>query len=177
MVKNSRGYPRATLDSEIEAAQNLLLDFDFNSIPTQEQRTEFAQFLQRSHEYIQDLGLRIPAWAFTGRGYHLLFGYRPIRVAECPDIAARLKQFRHQFLNAHRRDLQALEAKLDNTQDLRRMARVYGTAKPEVGILSEFHGGERVEDAVLRQYLLEVKVQEAADKLPATEGGPRNVRD
>ena len=48
--------------------------------------------------------------------------------------------------------------KLDRTQDLGRMARIYGTAKPEVGIPSRFYGGERVEDEALRDYLLTLEL-------------------
>ena len=38
------------------------------------------------------------------------------------------------------------------------MVRVYGTAKPSVGAVSRFYGGERVEDERLREYLLEMRV-------------------
>ena len=114
--------------------------------------------LARADEYFVDRGMRPPVRAATGGGYHLLFAYPAIRVAEYDDVGARLKTFRDRFADEFRRDLSALEMKLDRTQDLRRMARVYGTAKPDVGLVSEFYGGERVEDERLREYLLEMRV-------------------
>lgn len=102
--------------------------------------------------------MRPPVRAATGGGYHLLFAYPAISVAEYGDIGPRLRTFRDEFGDEFRRDLGALEMKLDRTQDLRRMVRVYGTAKPSVGAVSRFYGGERVEDERLREYLLEMRV-------------------
>ncbi len=88
----------------------------------------------------------------------MLFAYPAIQVSEHPDISARLAQFRDGFVGEHRQELSRLEAKLDSTQDLRRMARIYGTAKPKLGIISEFYGERRVEDGFLREYLLSLKL-------------------
>ena len=162
VFRNDQGYSRAALNSEIETSQNLLFDFDLNTVPVDNHATEFDRFLKRTNDYFRDLGLQIPVWASTGRGYHLLFSFSPIQVARTPDIAARLRQFRDQFRDAHRKDLDALEARLDNTQDLRRMARVYGTAKPAVGVISEFHGEQRNEDQNLRDYLLAIRMNRHA---------------
>ena len=40
------------------------------------------------------------------------------------------------------------------------MVRIYGTSKPDVGIVSYFYGGSRVEDEGLRNYLLSLKTTE-----------------
>lgn len=171
VFKNSSGYPRAALDSEIEVSQNLLFDFDFENTPSIEHLSVFSDFLKRAKEHLQDLGFKLPTGAFTGRGYHLLFAYPAIRVSECPDIVARLRHFRSGFDDEHRREMESLDAKLDVTQDLRRMVRIYGTAKPEVGVVSEFYGKERVEDSRLRAYLLEMKVESEPMVAPAAKAG------
>ena len=105
------------------------------------------------------IGLRLPAWASTGRGFNFLFSYPAILVWEHPDIVDRLKEFRRKFVDAYRQELDRAGLRLDNTQDLRRMVRIYGTAKPDVGIVSRFHGAERTEDGNLRAYLLALEVR------------------
>jgi len=158
--KNQRGYPRAAHEEEIEISQNLLLDFDFHSNnPLDEQVNDFKVFLRKAYQYFKDLGISLPTEAFTGRRYHLLFAYPAIKVDYCPDIADRLRAFCDQFRQAHREELERLEVKLDPTQDLRRMLKIYGTAKPEIGIVSRFYGGERVEDETLRAYLLKMNIE------------------
>lgn len=114
--------------------------------------------------------MRAPVRAYTGGGYHLLFAYSEIRVAECPDIRARLEVFRDGFAAAFQRELGGLGAKLDRTQDLRRMVRVYSTAKPRVGIVSKFYGERRVEDARLREYLLSLSVPNRAARAAGALG-------
>ena len=46
---------------------------------------------------------------------------------EHPDIKGRLNQFRQCFQKAFAKDLSELELKLDNTMDLSRLAKIYGT--------------------------------------------------
>ena len=161
--RNDQGYPRSARESEVAVSQNLLFDFDFET-----ERVSHAQlgglqaFLKRADEYFLDQGMRAPVKAYTGGGYHLLFAYAAVRVGECPDIRARLEVFREGFAAAFQQELGALEVKLDRTQDLRRMVRVYGTAKPGVGIVSKFFGERRVEDARLREYVLSLLVPDRA---------------
>jgi hypothetical protein len=50
---------------------------------------------------------------------------------------------------------------LDRTFDLGRLARLPGTAKPGIGIVSRFYGRERVEDEELRNHLLSMPMQES----------------
>ena len=78
-------------------------------------------------------------------------------VAEVPDVARRLSVFRESFVSSFRAELSRFEARVDATQDLRRVVKVWGTAKPG-GRLSRFLGGARVEDVALRQYLLGLEV-------------------
>jgi len=159
---NQRGYPRAAHEEEIEISQNLLLDFDFYSNkPLDEQINDFKLLLKKAYQYFKDLGTSLPSTAFTGRGYHLLFPYPAIKVDECLDIAYRLRAFCDQFRQAHREDLERLKVRLDPTQDLRRMLKIYGTAKPEIGVVSRFYGGERVDDEALRAYLLKMNIERA----------------
>jgi hypothetical protein len=177
ILKNDKGYPQSAKESEIEVSQNLLLDFDFVGREVRKERVaDFELFLQKADEYFLNLGLQPPVRAFTGRGYHLLFPYPEIKVSECPDIKSRLRNFCEQFYNAYRQELERLEVKLDKTQDLRRMVKIYGTAKPDVGIISRFYGGERVEDEALRDYLLRMEVAQphlGGLTLMSAEGLPR----
>ncbi|MDA2935401.1 hypothetical protein MYX82_13845 [Acidobacteria bacterium AH-259-D05] len=161
IFKNKREYARCALDKEIEISQSILFDFDFESGKvTKNQVAALETFLKKTDEYFFDLSLKTPVRAFTGKGYHLLFAYPEIEVKEHPDISEKSKEFRDEFNDEYRRDLENLEVRLDKTQDLRRMVRIYGTAKPDVGIVSCFYGGERVEDESLRNYLLSLKTRE-----------------
>ena len=72
-----------------------------------------------------------------------------------PDLGERLRTFRNHIARVFRADLSRLEIKLDSTQDLRRMVRIYGTVKPAVGKSSRFYGGRRVEDVQFLPYLIE----------------------
>lgn len=165
---NSRGYQRAAREEEIEISQNLLMDFDFQSKNIMnEQVANFELFIQKANKYFLDLGIQPPATAYTGRGYHFLFAFPSIRVSECNDISDRLKEFCAQFRQTFKSDLERLEVKLDNTQDLRRMVKIYGTAKPQVGIVSRFYGGERVEDEALRAYPLQMNLHHASEHHPS----------
>lgn len=166
IFKNNKNYPRAAYENEIELSQNLLMDFDFKSKnTTKEQIAEFELFIQKTNQYFLELGIKIPTTAYTGRGYHFLFAYPPIKVTAYPDIAERLKEFCNQFRETFKKDLQRLEVKLDNTQDLRRMLKIYGTAKPKIGIISKFYGDKRMEDNGLRDYLLKMEIHQSESEL------------
>ena len=166
IFKNDKGYARSAYENEIEVSRNLFIDIDFeNKKPSKVQQQAFGKFLKESDSYFQDLGLGVPTRVYSGRGYHLLFAYPAIQVSEHPDISARLKKFSKDYGHDYRRDLENLEARVDSTNDLRRIVRCAGTAKPDVGIISEFQGGERIEDIALREYLLSMSIDEA-QKLP-----------
>lgn len=166
IFKNQNGFARSAVESEIVLSQNLLFDFDFESKTVSESQLDaFAGFLSGADTYFLDQKLQVPARAYTGRGYHLLFAYPPIDVRKNPDVGPKLREFRNTFSSAFHEELSRLEAKLDNTQDLRRMVRIYGTAKPQVGIVSRFYGNERAEDERLRDYLLALELPE--DRVPA----------
>ncbi len=161
IFKKDSGYVRSALEDEIEISQNLLFDFDLESAQiTKAQIFACKEFFKRTEGYFRELGLLPPVRAFTGRGIHLLFAYPEIMVKEHQDIGERLKEFRCKFCFEHKRNLDSLELKLDKTQDLRRMVRIYGTAKPDVGIVSRFYGQERIEDEALRGYLLRLALPE-----------------
>ena len=104
---------------------------------------------------------RRAAGAFSERGYQLLMPYPPVHVKNHPDIRTRLEAFRGAFGGAFRQELSQLGVVLDSTQDLSRKFKVYGTSRPEVGVLSRFYGDGRVEDEALRAYLLEMKIPES----------------
>ncbi len=161
ILTNERGYARSSLENEMAVSKNLLFDFDFKhkDVP-KEQFADFEVFLEKASEYFRDHGLNPPEKAFTGNGYHALFAYPEINVEECPDISQRLKRFSEKFSGEYARDLRSLEVKMDHVYDLRRMVKIYGTAKPDIGIVSRFYGGERKEDEALRKFLLGMKMPE-----------------
>lgn len=179
IFKNEKGYARSATEKEIKASRNLVFDFDFrNDKVTKAQVEAFEKFLSTpAQDYFSDLGLKSPAEAYTGRGFHLLFAYPAILVEGCADIAARLRKFCADFGDDFHKELEGLEAKLDNTQDLRRVVKIYGTAKPNVGICSRWHGSERVEDEELRNHLLVMKLEYGSEKQRMNEPafGPKLV--
>ena len=154
--RNEQGYVRSAREDEISVSHSALFDFDIQQgRVTKAHVAALERFLDFADDYFLDRGLTAPTRGFSGRGYHLLFAYPAVSVAEYPDIADRLRCFAGSFAAAFEDELSLLSTKLDaTTYDLRRVVRIYGTAKPRVGITSRFYGGERVEDAALRKYLL-----------------------
>lgn len=176
IYKNQRGYARSAFEREIEVSRNMMLDLDIQStIISKEHLAQVELFFKQTDQYFLDQKINVPAQAFTGRGFHLLFAYPLIKVSEQIYIAQKQKVFSQQFKSAFRRELDDLEVKVDSTFDLRRMTRVYGTKKPSLGIISRFYGGERKEDKALGEYLinlensepnLEQRVVETTTELP-----------
>jgi len=163
--KTEKGYPRAARDEDIVISQNLLLDFDIEGKPSKDRLLALRGFLEKAQDDFSSADYRKPVLAYTGRGFHLLFAYPPMRVDHYPDISQRLKKFRDDFANSYWKHLSNLEVKLDATQDLRRMVKIYGTAKPEVGIISRFYGDERVEDEYLLEHLLRMEIASRGPKV------------
>lgn len=162
VLKNEKGWPRAAKESDIAVSQNMVLDADFIDKQNYAERLEALETnIQSFNEYWNDLGIKTPVRAFTGRGYHYLFPYAPISVKEHPDISQRIKKVHDQFRQEFFKVLEHLGAKADYTQDLRRVIRIYGTSKPSVGIMSCFFGDERKEDNDgIRNYLLNLNITE-----------------
>ena len=131
---------------------NFYLDIDFLGERSDEQIAEREMFLVKAETFCEDRKFEKFVKAFTGRGYHLLFAIPPTSVKEHPDIKARLGQFRQTFQKAFAGDLSRLELKLDNTMDLSRVAKIYGTKKPGGRRVSRFFGGVRKEDGSLRAF-------------------------
>jgi hypothetical protein len=156
IFKKESGHVRAAFDSEIDTSQSTFLDFDTE--PDHAPLAVFEEFLSRADEYFKDLKINPPVRAYTGRGCHLLFAYSGIPTREYPDISQRLKAFRDQFYAEFNEQIAGLGVRLDRTQDLRRMVKIYGTAKPDVGIVSRFYGSERIEDEGMRDYLLNLSL-------------------
>jgi hypothetical protein len=154
ILRKPDGRLRSAKETDITMSQTLVLDVDLEGTVTPEREHNLATFLRTADDYFASLGIAPPVRASTGRGVHLLFAYPPITVADYPSLRDRLRTFKHNFSTAHRQDLSRLEARVDSTQDLRRMVRVYGTSKPGVGIISRFHGEERHPDPALREHLL-----------------------
>src|SRR5687767_13403263 len=108
--RNSNGYARSAVESEIPVSQNFLFDFDARAkTVTPAHADAFERFRITTNQYFQDQGFLPPVHAFTGRGYHWLCSYRPIPVTVCPDISARLKMFQETFRAAYRQELETLD--------------------------------------------------------------------
>jgi hypothetical protein len=153
-LSHQNGRVRSAKEADFAISQNLLLDIDLQGGLTRQGAYATWEFLNVADDYFRSLGVTPPVRAFTGRGYHLLFAYPPIPVRYYPDLRGQLKTFKDDFAAAHQHDLNRLEARVDSTQDLRRMVRVYGTSKPTVGIPSTFPDTTRRPDERLREYLL-----------------------
>ncbi|MEW6664165.1 MAG: hypothetical protein AB1512_02945 [Thermodesulfobacteriota bacterium] len=161
MKRYASGHPRAHRDSEIELVKNFFFDFDPGAGSGDMGAAELGLLLEEVAGRVEAAGFGPPVKAFTGRGYHLLFAVPAIRVEQFPDLSLRIKAFRESVLLPFRGRLSSLGAKADSTDDLSRMAKVYGTAKPGSHRLSEFpEDARRVEDGRLREHLLSLEVEE-----------------
>jgi hypothetical protein len=166
VLTKPNGNPRSATEDDVTMSLSTLLDIDAHDDITPARLTELRVFLDRADAYWRDLGVARPVRAATGRGSHLLFAYPKILVGEHPDIRDRLVAFRESFVRAHKEQLDRLEVRVDSVQDLRRMVRVYGTCRPDVGIVSRFYGNRRREDAAFREYLLGLDVRAAVSSRP-----------
>jgi len=160
VFRNERGFPRGAREDEIQLSQNILFDFDGKHPASADVMVGYKAFVKEAGFYLQDLGLNPPVYADTGRGFHLLFAYPAISAGEHADISERITAFAERFRDEFHKELASMDVSLDRTHDLRRMVRVYGTAKPSVGINSKFYGQERVEDEALAGHLLSLQLQE-----------------
>lgn len=161
ILTNDRGYIRSALDADIEIAKNLLFDFDIqDKSSVGKQLGNVESFFKKAEQYFHDLGLKAPVCGFSGAGYHWLFAFSEISVVDFPDIRQRQKEFRDRFERSYRREMESIGVRLDDTTDLKRMVKIYGTAKPEVGVISRFYGGERIEDSALVHHLFSLRIPE-----------------
>jgi len=180
--KTPSGYTRSATEQEIEYAQNLLTDIDLlPKEPTAAHFDALRSFLRYTDPFFQDLGLEVPRRAYSGHGYHLLSPFPPIAAGEVPDISKRLARFQDEFRIAFKEELDALEARVDSTADLRRMVKIYGTRKPDADVpLSRLYATRRKEDPSLRQYLLDMtglnSSSGAGTQPPAAFGGELPAR-
>ncbi len=151
------GRPRSARNTDIKKVTNVLIDIDIESdTVSAAQLNELERFIKYdAWHWFSDQGFQRPAYSITGRGVHIKCTPPPISVADYPDIAERTKYFgMSEFGSDHKTKLDGLEARIDNTFDIRRMERIDGTAKPEIGYVSHFHGGLRADDEQLSIHLL-----------------------
>lgn len=174
ILKGTKGYPRCARDDEIAVVNNFYLDFDFiDSDNDNGHPKKFKALLEEMDAYLSEKGIHSPARAFSGNGYHLLFPLPAVTVKEHEDIGDRLNAFLKEVHGKFSSDMDSIGIRLDNTTDLARIAKIYGTKKPGNASISRFYGGERAEDNVLLDYLLSLTVEHTqparkpgGDKLP-----------
>jgi len=154
-------FVRTAKDTDIKTVLNFYFDFDLEdsakpdkAIPALEELLTDIQF------YFEKDGIVKPFRAFTGNGYHLLFALPPTSVEKYPDVRERLKRLRDTVAFEFGDSMASEGIKLDSTMDLRRVAKIYGTRKPGRRKLSRFYGNERIEDYVLKEYLLSLDLSE-----------------
>jgi hypothetical protein len=148
------GFAVASREDEVLVSRSLLLDFDVVGVSLPSRVAALERFVRRGVvDYFRDHGFVDPSLACSGGGFHVLAAYPPVHVAQFPDVRDRLRAFRDEVAREFRGELSRLEVALDRTQDLRRMVKLYGTAKVG-GEVSRFFGGARVPDPRLREYVL-----------------------
>lgn len=163
ILKNKRKYVRSARDSDIKIVMNFYLDFDLTEDADEKKLLRLEEFLDEVDGYLGKEKINKPVRAFTGNGYHLLFPLPPTSVEEYPDISVRLKKFRDIVDYEFSDSMKSEAIKLDSTMDLRRVAKIYGTKKPlSNSRLSKFYGSLRIEDFVLKEYLLSLDISEPA---------------
>jgi hypothetical protein len=152
ILRNSAGYLRPARESEVPEGRALMLDLDpaDSAAPDPE---ALGHLLEAADQYFSDLRLLPPARGRSGRGVHLVSVYSPIPVAEHKDLKSRIRRFSEGFEREMSDRLMQAGLKLDSTYDLRRLVKVYGTAKPG-GVVSRLERPGSGADQGLRDYLL-----------------------
>ena len=161
-IFQNKKYVRSSKDSDIKIVMNLYLDFDFeNSTVSETNLFRLEELLDDVEFFLENEKIRRPVRAFTGKGYHTVFALPPTSVEEYPAIGKRLRKFRDTIDYEFADVMKSEGIKLDSTMDLRRVAKIYGTKKPSPNArLSKFYGMERIEDFVLKEYLLSLDITE-----------------
>ncbi|MCP4184244.1 MAG: hypothetical protein GY761_13170 [Hyphomicrobiales bacterium] len=172
VLQNEQGFARSAKNTDIEIVSNFAIDIDLQSRPVTDNHRKALHRLV-NHEvsdYHCDLGLLPPAYADTGQGGHLVYALPRTKISQHPDITKRNWQFATELSSDLSDQLSDIGAKVDNISDARRVVKVYGTAKPEVGYVSKFFADKRVEDTALLEHLLAFEMEaEAVIKTPVSE--------
>ncbi len=161
ILRSQKGHPRGARESDITTVMNFYLDIDFEKeAVNREDFLELRDIIEDIDFYLKKLKTTPPVRAFTGNGYHLLFALPPVSVSEFPDIKEKLNLFRHEIQYEFSDAMKRIGARKDNTMDLSKVAKIYGTKKPQGKHCSRFFGKERVEDKVLLEYLRSLEPEE-----------------
>jgi len=162
VYRNENGAQRSAKEHEIDFCANVLVDLDFEEKKPSTKKVKDAKpILEEICTYYQDLGLVRPKQAFSGAGYHLLSAIPRVSTERYSDLSSRIKKFTDDLRSDITADLGRHEMKLDNVHDLRRMLKIYGTAKPKLGAVSYMMDLPfREEDPVFIEHLLSLVVPE-----------------
>ena len=155
ILKNGKGYQRRAKDTDITVVKNFYFDFDVVQEMSADKKLDaFDDLFGAVDLYFTEKGIRKPVHAFSGNGYHLLFALPSVQVKEHEDISSRITGFLKEVHGKFDNDMHSLGIRIDTTTDLARVAKIYGSRKPNSGEVSRFYGNERTEDPVLLEYLL-----------------------
>ena len=164
VLKNDNGYPKHASDTDISEVNNFYFDIDFkDGNHESKQLKTLDEFLEEVDNHLLEKGIQKPTRAFTGNGYHLLFALPYIKTSTQKDISNRLNTFYQEIYDKFISDINNIGVKFDKTTDLMRVAKIYGTRKPQKSQISRFYGSERFEDKVLLEYLLNLPIEENAN--------------
>lgn len=166
VLKAKNNFLRSAKDSDIKTVLSFYLDFDFaHSDADKKDFNMLKELIKEIEFYLGKEKIRKPVWAYTGNGYHLLFALPPIKTEEHPDIGEKIKAFRDNINYEFSGAMESEGIKLDSTVDLRRVAKIYGTKKPYKNArLSRFYGNKRIEDVVLKEYILSLDTTQSLEK-------------
>ena len=156
VLQNDQGFARSAKNLDIEIISNFAIDIDLQNRPvTDNHREAFHRLVNHEvFDYHCDLGLLPPVYADTGQGGHLVYAIPRVKVSKHQDITKRTWRYTTELSSDLSDQLSNIGAKVDNISDSRRVLRIYGTAKPDVGYISQFFGENRVEDPSMLEHLL-----------------------
>lgn len=178
ILRSQKGHPRGARERDIATVMNFYLDIDFaKEDVSREDYLDLRELLDDIDFYLKKLKITPPVRSFTGNGFHTVFALPPISVNDYPDIKEKLNLFRHEIQYEFSDAMKCIRARMDNTMDLSRVAKIYGTKKPHGKYCSRFFGKERVEDKVLLEYLRILEPEKKpVDTVPILDELPQSFK-
>lgn len=179
---NSKGYPRSAREGDIRTSRQLFIDIDPEDKAYDPKRhAAIGRYLDTElADYYRDQGFMAPVIASSGNGWHAWIAYPRILVAEHPDIVDRHRKHVAILDEDHGKALAGLEARIDpSVCDLRRVVKVYGTAKPGSDRLARWpENAVRGEDRAFLDYLLDMDLAPPPSAMDASRPvyGPQLIQ-
>lgn len=147
---------RSAKNTEIKEYRNVFVDIDFESKNASKAQLAALDGAIKTEFWnlYGDQGYVLPEYSITGGGAHLYSALVSVSMKDVPDVSQRVAKFVDELRYDLKPHLSRLEMKIDSTHDPRRVVRLPGTQKPEIGYVSSWSGGTRRKDAELTNYLI-----------------------